>query len=39
MTASLNKREAVDLMMFAFSEARINPVVCTAQPIPVDTNE
>jgi hypothetical protein len=39
MTASLNKREAVDLMIFAFSEARFNPVVRTAQPIPLDTIE
>jgi hypothetical protein len=28
-TASLNKREAVDLMMCAFTEARFNPVFRT----------
>jgi hypothetical protein len=39
MTASLSKREAVDLMMFTFTEARFNPVVRAAQPIPLDTIE
>src|SRR5262249_26285392 len=39
MTASLNKREAVDPMMFAFTEARFNPVARPAHPIPRDTTE